>query len=208
MTIRSALTQTNSYIHILTCMLIDERPDIDSDLMNSLLVYWTEFFLVREKSGINVSVHLLAQTPHSSVSAQVSCSLSTVRRSITPRSSPNRPDGRLDGTGRALLRRDPSAAPIPLDEKHRPSSRFTTSTSTIVRRPAHTFSSSSCTTMAFLRTVTPPSPSCARCTITPTANLTTSTRSGCPSGQHACCLNSEPPRQDSHTVAAQQDDHR
>ena len=34
MTIRSALTQTNSYIHILTCMLIDERPDIDSDLMN------------------------------------------------------------------------------------------------------------------------------------------------------------------------------
>ena len=51
MTIRSALTQTNSYIHILTCMLIDEMPDIDSDLMNFLLVSWTKAFLVREKTA-------------------------------------------------------------------------------------------------------------------------------------------------------------
>ena len=32
-------------------MLIDEMPDIDSDLMNFLLVSWTKAFLVREKTA-------------------------------------------------------------------------------------------------------------------------------------------------------------
>ena len=44
MTNGSTLTDT-SHIHIIAGLLVDDTPDINSDLMNFLLIFSTEVFL-------------------------------------------------------------------------------------------------------------------------------------------------------------------
>ena len=59
MSVRSTLSQTNSHISMLTDMVVDETPDINSDDKNFLHLYPTEVFLVIEKKNcVFVSVYL------------------------------------------------------------------------------------------------------------------------------------------------------
>ena len=61
MSVKSTLTQTNSQNHMLTDILLDETPHIDSDYKNIFPVFTTEVFLGK-KNGVYVSV--LAQHRH------------------------------------------------------------------------------------------------------------------------------------------------
>ena len=72
MSVRSTRTRANSRIDMLTDMLLDETPDIDSDFKDFLVVHPTEVFLVKERNGVYVSVYLRNKTPNSLVSAQAS----------------------------------------------------------------------------------------------------------------------------------------
>ena len=58
MSIRSTLTQRKSHTYMLTDMLVDETPDIYPDFKNFDLLYPTEVFHGKEKSGAYVSVYL------------------------------------------------------------------------------------------------------------------------------------------------------
>ena len=75
MSVRSTRTRANSRIDMLTDMLLDETPDIDSDFKDFLVVHPTEVFLVKERNGVYVSVYLRNKTPNSLVSARVMLSL-------------------------------------------------------------------------------------------------------------------------------------
>ena len=86
---------------------------------------------------------------------------------------------------------------LPLNEKHHLTFQLhNTNIDDRAEGRAYTFASSSCTTMPLLRTATTPPPSCTRWTMTTSSNRTTSTLNDCTSMQPACCLDSQPTRQD------------
>ena len=99
-------------------ILIDETPDIYSDIKNSLIVYPTEVFLVRKKNGVYVSVYLRNKTPNPLVSARV---LSLVYREKVDYAE------LFTKAGQTALSTEPVAPffdetpmllPFPLNEKH------------------------------------------------------------------------------------------
>ena len=50
MSVGPTLSQTNSHVSMLTDMVVDETPDINSDDKNFLNLYQTEVFLMIEKN--------------------------------------------------------------------------------------------------------------------------------------------------------------
>ena len=118
-------------------------------------------------------------------------------------------DGRLDGTCRTFLRRDPHAAPFPsLNDKHRLPFPIHNTTLTMVWRRSHTLASSCCSTMPLFKNATTPPYRPRDGRQQPHQIGQRRHTAAVPQCQLVYCLNDLPERHDCHTDTAQQDDHR